>query len=102
MHTCTILFTNYEINSFSIRAAAQTGNLEMVKYLHHQGCELDEKTSSFAAASGNLKLLVWLHEDANCPWSSETCSQAAAYGFLELLKYARSKGCDWWVKFFYI
>ena len=40
--------------------------------------------------------MVTLRGRANyCPWDSNTCTQAAARGHLELLKWARLNGCPW-------
>ena len=30
-----------------------------------------------------------------CPWSEETCFEAALNGHLECLKYAHENGCPW-------
>ena len=47
-----------------------------------------------AAENGDLKLLKWLHENG-CPWDSSTCASAAKKGNLELLKWLRQNGCPW-------
>lgn len=43
---------------------------------------------------GDLELLKYLHENG-CDWNEETCIAAASYGYLNILKYLRKNGCPW-------
>ena len=71
---------------------AQNGNLELLQFLHENGCPWDEDTCSEAALGGHLECLKYAH-DNGCPWDESTCFIAAFYGHLECLKYARENWC---------
>ncbi len=43
---------------------------------------------------GHLEVLRFLHENG-CPWLEETCATAAQFGHLEVLEYARANGSPW-------
>ena len=43
---------------------------------------------------GHLEVLKYLHENG-CPWGEYTCRSAAEGGHLEVLKYAHENGCPW-------
>ncbi len=73
---------------------ARKGNLELLKFLHENGCPWDEKTCYRAALNGHLECLRYAHENG-CPWDEETCWRAAKKGQLECLKYAHENGCPW-------
>lgn len=53
-----------------------------------------ELLAEYAASSGRLDLLQWVHENGY-PWDHNTCSKAAEHGHLECLIYARQNGCGW-------
>ena len=46
------------------------------------------------AAEGSLEVLKWARSNG-CDWDYRTCAWAAENGHLEVLKWARSNGCDW-------
>merc|ERR1711977_205804 len=75
-------------------AAARGGHLELMKYLHEEGCPWGERTCQMAAKGGHLEMLKYAHEKG-CPWNKKTCFSAAAGGHLEVLKYAHENGCPW-------
>ena len=54
--------------------------------------EEKERFCARMAENGNLELLQFLHENG-CPWGNLTCSRAAKNGHLECLKYAHENGC---------
>jgi len=72
--------------------AAKSGNLAILKYLHQQGCLFDEETCSAAAGNGHLETLRWLREQG-CPWHEGTCARAALWGHWEVLQWAHGQGC---------
>jgi hypothetical protein len=74
--------------------AARTGNLECLKYLHESGCPWHPGTTVEIAAKGNLNCLKYAYENG-CPWDSFTTSQATRNGHLECLMYAHQNGCPW-------
>ena len=47
-----------------------------------------------AASRGHLEVLKYLHENG-CPWDEKTCEAAAVGGdyHLDVLEYARANGC---------
>ena len=48
-----------------------------------------------AAESGHMDVLKWAREKG-CPWDpEEICALAAGYGRLDMLKWARENGCPW-------
>ncbi|KAL6075282.1 Ankyrin repeat domain containing protein [Balamuthia mandrillaris] len=76
----------------SCAIAASNGNLEMLKWLHEQGCPWDASTFDRAAVSGDLEVAKWMHAQG-CPWEASTCNTAAKEGHLDFLKWARENGC---------
>ena len=76
-------------------AAAQQGQLELVKWLCGEGgFAMDEWVMEYAASSGNLELVQWLRGEG-CPWDMETCYEAVDKGHVEVLRWARENGCPW-------
>ena len=47
-----------------------------------------------AVQGGHLELLQWVHTNG-CPWDERTCSMAVCDGHLEVLKWARANGFPW-------
>jgi len=70
-----------------INAAAEQGNLEMVKYCVAKKCPIGEWTCGNAAKNGHLEVLKYLREEAKAPWSYNTASGAAKNGHLHILEY---------------
>ena len=76
-----------EWDSGTINAAAEQGNLEMVKYCVAKKCPIGEWTCGNAARNGHLEVLKYLREEAKAPWSYNTASGAAKNGHLHILEY---------------
>ena len=80
--------------------AAREGNLEILIYLHENGCPWNEKTCSAAAGKGHYECLTYAHENS-CPWDKFACTTAASNGQLECLEYLHApsgevkNGCPW-------
>ena len=67
-----------EWNGRTINAAAEQGNLEMVKYCVANECPIDECACACAAVNGHLEVLKYLREEAKAPWDYDgfaLCSQ---------------------------
>ncbi|CAN0196883.1 unnamed protein product [Ascophyllum nodosum] len=75
-------------------AAARGGHLEVLKWLVQQGCPCDEYMCSAAAEGGHLEVLEWAL-DIGCELDEGTCNAAAEFGHVEVLRWARVRGCSW-------
>ena len=78
----------------TIRAAAEQGNLEMIKYCVANKCPIDEWTCEYVALEGHLEVLKCLHEDAKAPWDEYTAIWAAGKGQLHILEYLVERKYD--------
>ncbi len=78
----------------TIYAAAEQGNLEMVKYCVANECPIDERACARAAESGNLEVLKYLREEAKAPWDWKTANWAAQNGHLHILEYLVERKFD--------
>ncbi|CAL6423528.1 unnamed protein product [Bathycoccus prasinos] len=81
-------------NKYTIEAAAEQGNLEMVKYCVANECPIDEMACAQAAQNGHLEILKYLHEEAKAPWGSDTAAGAALNGHLHILEYLVERKYD--------
>jgi len=70
-----------------INAAAEQGNLEMVKYCVAKKCPINEIACESAASAGHLEVLKYLREEAKAPWDFYTAAWAAENGHLHILEY---------------
>ncbi len=77
-----------------INAAAEQGNLEMVKYCVANECPIDEDACAFAAFNGHLEVLKYLREEVKAPWDSSTAVCAAQSGHLHILEYLVERKYD--------
>ena len=74
----------------TIKAAAEEGNLEMLKYCFSNGCPCDEEKSCFKAAiNGHLDCLRFLFDKVKPSRETEekAAIEAAAHGHLDILIY---------------
>ena len=55
----------------TINTAAYQGNLEMVQYCVANQCPMDGRACAYAAESGHLEVLKYLHEEVKAPWGWE-------------------------------
>ena len=78
----------------TINAAAEKGNLEMVKYCVANECPVDTYACAFAASQGHLECLKYLREEVKATWDSRTASFAAANGHLHILEYLVERKYD--------
>merc|ERR1711966_403037 len=61
-------------NSRTINAAADQGNLEMVKYCVANECPIGTYACAHAAQNGHLEVLKYLREEVKATWDSRTAS----------------------------
>jgi len=84
---------NCDWGSWTINAAAEQGNLAMVKYCVENGCSMHEWTCACAAARGHLDVLKYLHEN-DCPWNSYACRIAHRNNHDDCLNYLIEQKCQ--------
>lgn len=58
-------------------------------------CAVNSETYSNAAKEGNLELMKFLVSTTKVCWNKDTCSHAASYGHLDCLQFAHENGCPW-------
>ena len=78
----------------TINAAAEQGNLEMVKYCVANECPIDETACENAAENGHLEVLKYLREEGKAPWDGNTAAWAAQEGHLHVLEYLVERKYD--------
>jgi hypothetical protein len=78
----------------TICAAAEHGNLEMVKYCVVNECPIDVFACAHAAYKGHLECLKYLREEAQAPWDFRTAIWAAENGHLHILEYLVERKYD--------
>lgn len=81
-------------------AAACTGQLDILIWLHEHGCPVDKGwsdcISSTAEHHGHLNVLKWLKQNVpHYSGSQYACSNAAFGGHLNVLRWLRQNGCQW-------
>ena len=89
---------NCDWGSLTISAAAEQGNLAMVKYCVENECPMDEVSCTSAAEEGHLDVLKYLHEN-DCPWDSQACYYAHLYNRIDCLNYLIEQKAPRWKKF---
>ena len=77
----------------TIQAAAEKGNLEMVKYCVENQCPIDTGACAMAAYSGQLECLKYLHEEAGAPWDGGAVREARRRNRPECLQYLLDNNC---------
>ena len=80
---------HFEWSEFTCMRAAEGGHFEVLKWARDNGCEAGSNTCLRAAK--HFEMLKYLLE-IDCPCNDQLCNNAIAYGNLESLQYAVSKG----------
>jgi hypothetical protein len=60
-----------------------------------RNAETRDQQLTTAALCNDVRLLSYLFEETERPWTHDECVTAAAYGCLEALTYAHMHGCAW-------
>ena len=81
-------------DKWTIFAAAEQGNLEMVKYCVANECPINEYACANAALHGHLSCLKYLREEVKAPWDCWTADWAAENGHLHILEYLVERKYD--------
>jgi hypothetical protein len=79
---------------WTITAAADQGNLGMIKYCVANECPIGTYACAFAAQNGHLEVLKYLREELKAPWDDCTASSAAQNGHLHILEYLVERKYD--------
>ena len=70
---------------------AETNKLELLKWAREEKkCEWDDRTINAAAEQGNLEMVKYCVAN-ECPIDEDACANAARNGHLECLKYLREE-----------
>jgi len=69
------------------------GDLDLLKMVVVEGCEVNAVSCAFAAKRGHLKILKWLKEDAACDWDSRTFESAVRSGQGHIIDYLLETRC---------
>jgi len=86
-----------EWDTMACWSAANEGHLQVLKYLHENGCQWNEHTFAAGVASGNMELLEYLYQNG-CPWNESSCTTAVQNGRLDILRWLHENGCQCDVK----
>lgn len=94
------LFARCPAESISLRARQveirESGDLEMVKWLHEHGYSFSVWMMNAAAAKGSLEVVRFLHVHRSEGCTADAMDLAARYGHLEVVKFFhahRTEGC---------
>ena len=82
-----------EWDSGTINAAAEQGNLEMVKYCVAKKCPIDAWACAEAAGNGHLEVLKYLREEAKAPWDGWSVFFALEKNHPECVQYLFDNNC---------
>ncbi len=74
--------------------AAGRGDIDYLKDALKDIKDPDERVCEAAATNGHLEVLIYARS-RGCPWDEATCERAAFGGHLEVLQYAHENGCPW-------
>lgn len=85
----------YPLRDMTLIEAAEHGDLNMVRWLICKGCRITDATYAAAASSGSIGRLEFLHNQGQCELSPCTCIAAARAGHIHVLYWARRNRCRW-------
>jgi hypothetical protein len=88
------VFNTYIMNTESLQTinqAAASGDLQLLISLHNQGQQLEEGTLEIAAENGHLHILQYFRHS----WNANVIRAAAQAGHLHIVKYLHENGCPW-------
>lgn len=74
------------------RYAASYGNIDILKYLHKNGCPWDWKTCKYAVETDCLECLEYAHKNG-CLWNEDVMNTAIQYGSINCIKYLDLNNC---------
>lgn len=89
----------FPCRSTAMDAAAAHGHLDVVQWLHHnrtEGCTVIAGT--MAALNGHVNVVRWLHEHRSAPLNTGIMHWAVLHGHLDVVQYVHchSDRSEWW------
>lgn len=79
----------------AMRFAASSGNIALVNWIHTTlRCPVDDLLCQVAAGAGHLAVVQWAYQKG-CPINSEACIAAARGGHLPVLQFLRQQPWPW-------
>jgi hypothetical protein len=72
--------------------AAESGDIQLVKFINSKGGEINEITIRDAAWRGHLAVCQYLHSE-QCPWNAAAVVWAGSEGHTEVVKWLVEHGC---------
>ena len=82
-------------------AAVQAGSLDVLDFLYHKERPTfpwDVTFCRFASIFGHLHVLKWARaQSPPCAFGAHVCMNAAYTNRLDILQWAKSQGCDWYL-----
>lgn len=83
-------------NGEAFVSAVRTGNLDLVKVAHRNGCVSISNAHGEAAQRGFLDIIRWGRKNDDLSWVyAEICGKAARGGHMDIVQWARENGCPW-------
>ncbi|KAF1320976.1 Ankyrin repeat-containing protein, partial [Globisporangium splendens] len=80
--------SNEALNSGILRRAIAGGHLEIAQFLYDRGYRLDvDNGIDYAASSGNVAMVEWLHALSITGWTENAIDSAAERGHLDIIQW---------------
>lgn len=78
-----------------LRGASRSGKIETLEWIRASYPAAFMNGSGAVRDATNVAGLAWILENTSYVWRGDECNLYAAYGYLELIQYARAQGCPW-------
>lgn len=84
----------YSWNASTYFIAAKNGHLDILQYLHENGCPRPRTSFAIdmAVRNGHLEIVKYLHENGYS-WNATACEKAVKNNHLDIVKYLHDNGC---------
>lgn len=86
--------SGYGWDSSTCAVAARYNNLELLKYAISEGCPSDSTMAMHAARNENFEALKWISSETKAPRDTSVCASFAENGNLGMFKWAVSNGYE--------
>jgi hypothetical protein len=81
-------------DEYAFKSVAERGDWNIMMWLREINCRWDKRTFIAAADKCSLDILRWLKTE-NCPWDEQVFHAAAKRGDFKILVWLRLKACPW-------